>query len=226
MATAKKKASEALAPLRSRGRPPGSTSDATRARVLRAARACFAKTGYVATTNKDIADHAGITAPAIYQYFDSKSALFAATVRDAQDELVPRFRDAAAGATSARDAFRAIIVASAELHAEDPSLAAFLSALPVELMRYEDVARVMADEPSGVVAIFDAVLERGVASGELSQADAPHAMSMFLACTMGLSLYAAAIDGQHLREAVDAFVALMEGRLFRAPTTGKRPRKV
>src|SRR5207245_110662 len=76
-------------PKRRPGRPPGATSDATRARIVRAARVCFARTGYANTTNKDIADHAGITAAAIYQYFDSKTALYVETARDAQAELVP-----------------------------------------------------------------------------------------------------------------------------------------
>src|ERR1700728_267640 len=126
------------------GRPRGATSDLTRARILRAARDCFARAGYAGTTNKDIADRAGITAAAIYQYFDSKTALYAATVRDAQAELVPEFERAIAEETSSRAAFRALLAASARLHTRDPSLAAFLSSLPVEMKREPSVAQAMA----------------------------------------------------------------------------------
>jgi AcrR family transcriptional regulator len=49
------------------GRPPGSTSDATRQRILDAACECFGEKGYESTTNRDIGDRAGVTAPAIYQ---------------------------------------------------------------------------------------------------------------------------------------------------------------
>src|SRR5687768_16641702 len=125
---------------RRQGRPPGSTRDGTRARILQAARESFAKAGYAGTANKQIADRAGITAAAIYQYFDSKADLFMAVVKDAQGELVPQFREAAESAPTVRDAFRALLLASADLHAKDPSLAAFLSALPVELSRNEEVA--------------------------------------------------------------------------------------
>src|SRR2546428_338739 len=104
------------------GRPPGSTSDATRARILRAARDCFAKPGLARPTNRATADAAGITAAAIYQYFDSKTALYMATVRDAQAELVPAFRKAVASEPTARGAFSALVRASARLHAHDPSL--------------------------------------------------------------------------------------------------------
>lgn len=214
-------------PPRPRGRPPGATSDATRARILRAARESFARTGYVATTNKDIADRAGITAAAIYAYFDSKTALFAATVKDAQAELVPRFRAAAEDAPTARDALRALLLASAELHANDPSLAAFLSALPVELQRHAEVAQVMAEEPSEVVAVFQGVVERGVRAGEIPKTAADQVLAMFIACNMGLSLYAAAIDGAHLEETVSTFVSMMDGKLFQPPRTrrGARTKK-
>jgi AcrR family transcriptional regulator len=201
------------------GRPPGSSRDATRARILAAARDCFARSGYVGTTNQQIGERAGITAAAIYQYFDSKTALYMATVKDAQEELVPQFRAATAGAKSARDGLGALLLASARLHARDPSLATFLSALPVELRRHEEIASAMAEAPSEVLTIIQEVVERGVRSGEIAEAAAGHVISMFLACTMGLSLYAASIDPDHLGDAVGAFVAMMEGKLFASRAT-------
>src|SRR6185295_14928897 len=80
------------------GRPKGATRDVTRARILEAARACFAQRGYGATTNREIADKAALTPAALYQYFDSKLALFMATVRDAESVLTPRYRTAIADA--------------------------------------------------------------------------------------------------------------------------------
>jgi AcrR family transcriptional regulator len=160
------------------GRPPGATSDATRARILRAARDCFARVGYAGTTNKDIADGAGITAAAIYQYFDSKTDLYAATVRDAQAELVPEFERAIAEETSSRAAFRAMLAASAQVHARDPSLASFLSALPVELKRESSVAAALASEPSPVLEVALKMVERGVKAREIAPADAPRVVAV------------------------------------------------
>jgi AcrR family transcriptional regulator len=181
---------------------------------LRAARECFARTGYAGTTNKQIGDHAGITAAAIYQYFDSKTALYMATVRDAQSELVPRFREAVAGERTTRGAFRALLAASAVLHERDPSLAAFLSALPVELRREDEIANAMAEAPSEVLAIMEGIVARGVRAREITPATAPHVLSMFLACTMGLSLYAASFGADEYRAALDAFLALIDGTLL------------
>jgi AcrR family transcriptional regulator len=197
------------------GRPPGATSDATRARILRAARDCFAQTGYAGTTNKDIGDRAGITSAAIYQYFESKTALYVATVRDAQAELVPEFERAIAEQTTSRAAFRALLEASGRLHARDPSLAAFLSSLPVEIKREPSVAEAMASAPSPVLDVAVRMVERGVRAREIKAADAPRVVAVFLACTMGLSLYAATIGSGDFAETMEAFLALLDGGLVR-----------
>lgn len=206
------------------GRPPGSNRDVTTTRILEAARDCFARRGYAGTTNKDIAQLAGVTAAAIYQYFDSKAALYMATVSASQARLVAAFRAAVADQTTTRGALRALVIASGELHAKDPSLTGFLSALPVEIRREEEVAQAMAETPSEVVAIVVEIVERGVRAGEIVEGQAEHVVSMFLACLMGLSLYAAAIDDGHFASTVTAFVALMDGALI--GRTRQRSRRV
>jgi AcrR family transcriptional regulator len=195
------------------GRPPGATSDTTRARILAAARERFARAGFAGTTNRDIADIAGITAAAIYQYFDSKTALYVATVKDAQAELVPEFERAVAGETSTRAAFRALLSASARLHTHDPSLAAFLSSLPVEMQREPSIAEAMAAEPSPVLQVVARMVDRGVREGDIARRDAPRVIAVFLACTMGFSLYAATMEGDDFLETMKAFLALLEGGL-------------
>lgn len=204
------------------GRPPGATSDATRARILRAARDRFARTGFAGTTNKDIADQAGITTGAIYQYFDSKTALYVAAAKDAQSELVPEFERAVHAETSTRAAFRALLAASARLHARDPSLAAFLSSLPVEMQREPSIAEAMAAEPSPVLDVVTRLVARGVRAGEIARRDEARVVAVFLACTMGFSLYAATMDGGDFVETMDAFLALLEGGLVRE--RGRRPK--
>lgn len=207
---------------RGRGRPPGATRDATRARILAAARERFGLTGYGATTNRDIATQAGLTSAALYQYFDSKLELFMATVRDAESELAPRYRAVTEGARTLREAFRALVAESVKIHEEDASITVFLSALPVEIRRYPEIAEAVADAPSEVVAVFVELVDRGVARGELSAGVSPeHVLSMFIACNMGLSLYAAAIDSRALGPTAAAFDAVLEGTLFLTPRTKK-----
>jgi len=206
------------------GRPPGSTSEATRARVLAAARVCFARTGYAATTNRDIAARANLTPAAIYLYFESKTALYLATVEDAYDELLAHYRRVVAESTSLRGAFRALIATSAKLHELDPTITAFLSSLPVEILRHDELAESVRGKPTEVVAIFEQLIESAAREGEIAREMAPHVLAMFVSCTMGFSLYAAAVDGTELVAIADVFGALLDGTLFREPRR-RRPRR-
>lgn len=200
---------------RPQGRPPGATSEATTARILAAARVCFAKSGYAATTNKQIADEAGVTAAALYLYFESKTALYLATMRDAYGELVPQYRAAVAGVKSSREGLRALISSSARVHAKDPSLAAFFAALPVEMRRHDELRRPTEEAGVPVVQIFGEVIELGVRSGEIPLEAAPAVLSLFIACVMGFSAYTATIDSGGLEGILDAFGALIDGKLFK-----------
>jgi AcrR family transcriptional regulator len=198
-----------------RGRPPGSTSEATRARILAAARVCFARTGYAATTNKEIGEQAGVSPAAIYLYFASKTALYMATVTDANDELMRQFREAVAGTTSVREGFRALLTASARIHQRDPSVTAFLSALPVEMQRHDELQQAMVERPSDVVEIIDSIVNAGVRRGEVARGAAPQVVSMFVACALGFSLFASTMRASDLTDIIEAFNALCEGRLFK-----------
>lgn len=164
-------------------------------------------------TNGDIAARAGITSAAIYQYFDSKLALYVTTAREAMVEVATRMRARATGDESAAATLSGMVTTLLEVHEADPSLAAFLSALPSELQRHPEIARRLSFGQTDVPAIMGGVVERAVASGELEAKDAGRVAEMFIACMMGLSQYAA-LHGRG-RPAATAFAELLEGGLFR-----------
>ena len=62
-------------------------TDARRALVLDAARAVFAEHGLEGASIRVIAKRAGYTAGAIYSYFDSKEAIYAALLRESLERL-------------------------------------------------------------------------------------------------------------------------------------------
>jgi AcrR family transcriptional regulator len=194
------------------GRPPGSTSDATRASILRAARICFARKGFGVSTNRDIAERAGVTPAAIYQYFDSKVTLYVAAAREAATEVAADMRAGAAEGDSVADALSGMVRRLLALHEKDPSRGAFLAALPGELQRHPEIARQLTRGPKELDEIMAAVVERGVASGEIDADDAGGVADMFIACMMGLSQHAA-LHGRS-RPGAAAFAALLDGRLF------------
>ena len=211
-------------PKRQPGRPPGSSREATRARVLAAARVGFARAGYAAATNKQIADEAGLTAAAIYQYFDSKAELYLATMRDANEALIAEYRRALAGVRGVRQGLRTVLLASAELHRRDPSLSAFLSAVPVEMQRHEELGSAMREAPSEIVRIIDEIVAAGVRDGEVPAALHERLVATFVACALGISLYGAAIDGAALPAVAETLGALIEGTLLPARARRKKAR--
>jgi AcrR family transcriptional regulator len=95
-------------------------SDATRARLLAAARQLFAKRGYAATSLGDVVRRARVTKGAFYHHFASKEAIFLAVFEDAERQLVEK---AAAGARGkhARDRFLRGCIAFLEA-TQDPSV--------------------------------------------------------------------------------------------------------
>jgi len=205
------------------GRPPGNTSQSTRAKILRAARVCFAHKGFGVTTNQEIAERAGITTAAIYPYFDSKVALYVAVAREGMADVAKHMRGRPESVPGASAALSAIVISLIALHDQDPSLAAFLAAVPSERRRHPEIARRFDPGQSDVPAIIMDAVARGVASGEIERGDARRVAEMFLACMMGLSQYAAMArsgDG-----AASAFAELLDGGLFKRLPDKKRPRR-
>ncbi len=199
------------------GRPPGHTSHATRASILRAARACFAERGFALTTNREIAGCAGVTAAAIYQYFDSKLALYLATARDAVADVAAHIRAHAATGDSTAGALREVVLSLLALHDADPSLTPFFSGLRFELQRNPEIAKaIKADRDELLLAMVE-VVQRGVARGDLDAADVPRVSAMFIACIIGLSQLATLIGREPFAGTVQAFAQLLDGSLLPRP---------
>lgn len=65
--------------------------DARRGQIIDAARACFLRNGFHATSMQDILREAGLSAGAVYRYFPSKDELTAAIAADAIGRLREAF---------------------------------------------------------------------------------------------------------------------------------------
>ncbi|MEY3806305.1 MAG: hypothetical protein RIR69_1117, partial [Actinomycetota bacterium] len=69
------------------GRPADTDSTDTRDRIVVCARECFAAEGFEGTTNKDIANNAGVSSAALYHYFPSKADLYVAVCASISADL-------------------------------------------------------------------------------------------------------------------------------------------
>jgi AcrR family transcriptional regulator len=81
--------------------------EATRARLLDAARRLFAAKGYAAVGTEEVVRAAGVTRGALYHQFSGKEDLFAAVLEDVETRLVDEAAGRMQGATDPLEALRA-----------------------------------------------------------------------------------------------------------------------
>lgn len=74
-----------------------------RRQILDVALTAFSRGGYHATSMTDVADALQLTKPVVYQYFDSKRALYLELLRDVGDDLLEHVTKAAAGTGDPRE---------------------------------------------------------------------------------------------------------------------------
>jgi AcrR family transcriptional regulator len=198
------------------GRPPATNSAETRARILDAARRKFAAHGYDSASNRALADEAGLTTGAIYHYFDSKLDIYVAVYEDARELAYTRFEKAIVGIETFAGQFSATLEAAHELNLEDPTLAQFLGSSRVDAARDPILAKaVRAVEKASPIRFFQEMIELGVATGEIAEADRPLVASLVRTLTVGLT-DAVSSDPDRHRQAVNAINRLLAGDLVKA----------
>ena len=201
------------APVRRRGRPTGNTSGETKERVLLAAQRTFAALGYESTTNKAIADEAGITTGAIYHYFDSKRELYAAVLEHVSTVIYGRFREAAVG-DDLRARVHAVLDAAVALGDSDPSYAAFVVAVPTEAQRHEELAGLAAVQTRASVDFWTELVQDGV-DGLLDDVDPAVAIATLRMVSGGLARYASIADSDEYHRSVDGLKRLIDHTMFK-----------
>jgi AcrR family transcriptional regulator len=198
------------------GRPPGSSSAATRRRILDVARQSFAEFGYGGTTNRHIAAEVGITTGALYHYFDSKLDLYLAVQQYVDEVAFGRLRTALAAHESFAGQLRAVLDESHRINLEDPSIAQFLGAARVDVGRHDDLAAALRGRHNQGRALLQLMVDRGVATGEIDAADREVAGALLRTVFAGL-VDAASSRPVEQRRAMDGLIALVEGGLVRRP---------
>lgn len=194
------------------GRPPDTDPAETRRRIVDAARHEFAFRGYVAATNRAIAALSGLTTGAVYHHYSSKAELYSAVHTDAHDRVYARFTDAAAGLTSFIEMFDAVLDVAAAINADDPSLAAFIGAARIDRRRHRELAAVIPDDRIRRGAFSDRLIEVGVATGEIAEAQRGEIAAFVDVVFVGLN-DAVSDDVGRQRRAIASIKSAMRGLL-------------
>jgi AcrR family transcriptional regulator len=208
--------------VRRKGRPRAADSSETRRRILLAARACFGSSGYEQTTNKDIARAAGITQAAIYNHFASKPDLFVAVFRETQASVFGRFEEVLTACPGVIGRVKAVLEVSADLHAEDRSLASFVAVAPIEIQRHRDVRESLGDDAFVARRFFRRLVESG--EGVSPQVDRGALANALMAVASGFSQFGATVKSVRThRLAIESFKDLLDGKLLEPATSTDDP---
>ena len=179
------------------GRPCSVDSSDTRNLLVREARRSFASVGYDATTNRALAEAAGITTGAIYHYFPSKLDMYVAAYGEMQEVVQRTFEDAAAKYDTFNDKFSAILDSIAVLSSQDPTLASFVVGVASESQRHPELSKAIAPLRIGLGQFLSKLCTDAVDRGEIvSGINAQVLQDLINVVLTGLSRFSTAVDDQ------------------------------
>ena len=197
------------------GRPPAIDSAETRQKILDAARRSFARRGYDATTNKDVAEEVGITTGAIYHYFASKADLYVAVHEEVQTMIYDVFEKAIAPYATFAERIAAALDAAVEINQRDWSIAGFVVTVPDERARHAVLNERLAQFRPRRRAFFGRLVEDAVEQGEIVPDIDPVAVTDALtAVTTGLARFSTLASTDRHRQAADALKRMFDGTLL------------
>lgn len=199
---------------KSLGRPEGSSGSNTRARLLEIAASLFARQGYAELSMAEIAGAAGLTAPAIYNHFDSKDALFIETVCNMYEEIAASFLEAATGGTHWRERLFSILDMAQLVYREDAVLQRLGSVATVKASQGPERFAPILEAKTQVDHIFQDIITDAIKCGDL-----PSTLDVALAGNLLASMVMNGIGGAaHQRPSQTDFDAMVSAfKTFMSP---------
>lgn len=139
---------------------------ATRRCILEAAQRLFAAHGYHGASIRDIAQACGISNAALYYHFGSKQNLYFEVLGEYVAAVVSRLQEADTGEGTCRNRLARVALAYARTILESENL---LQTLLRDAAEFDqaDVVRVLSELSGQIPATIAAILEDGIAAGEI-----------------------------------------------------------
>lgn len=152
--------------------------EAKRRQIIEAALSCFARKGFHGTSTNEICAAAGMSPGNLFHYFPNKQAVIAAIAEDDRREMVERF----AGLAGQDDVVAAIEQLAGELlqQSADPVYARISIEIAAEAMSNSEIGKLFAANEARVKADLVALLERGIARGQVDPGLQPELAATWL----------------------------------------------
>jgi AcrR family transcriptional regulator len=185
---------------------------ATRTCILEAAQRLFAAHGYHGASIRDIVQACGVSNAALYYHFGSKQSLYFEVLREYVAAVVGQLHKADTGEGTCRSRLARVARAYARIIFESQNV---LQTLLRDLAEFDqaDIARLIPDLSRQIPATFAAILEDGIAAGQVRPVHAHRAGLLMMGMVNAMTvrrLYTQA--GTTLEQDVDLVIdVLFEG---------------
>ncbi|MGD8473837.1 MAG: TetR/AcrR family transcriptional regulator [Anaerolineae bacterium] len=160
---------------------------ATRKCILEAAQGLFAAHGYHGASIRDIVRACGVSNAALYYHFGNKQNLYAEVLRSYIAAVVEHLHEADPGEGSCRTRLLQVAIAYARviLHSEN-----LLQTLLRDAAHFdpEDIARLLPDLSDQIPEAIAAIVEDGIAAGEVRQLPSAHTGMLMMGMVNALAV--------------------------------------
>lgn len=186
--------------------------EARKRQILDAAWSCFARNGYHHTTMQDVATEAGISAGAIYRYFDGKEAVL--TAINERSQALSRVLVAATGGSDG-DPIRSLALLGGAMMRffDDPefeTIARINIEIWPELLRHEELRDRVGDELRFWRGVVTRLLAEAKARGDLREGvDAEAAAEILICAWEGMRHFRMVDRGFRPEAMVDIFRSML-----------------
>ena len=186
--------------------------DERRAHILAAARTCFVRDGFHATSMQDLLAEAGMSSGAVYRYFSSKDAMIEAIAEANLDQVVAIVRESLRRKSNAGEAIADVLDYVRGRHAED-GFAAIALLVWSEALRNPNLGRRLRES---LTAAADALTPPASA---IDADEAPDAVASALLCVLPGYLMQLAISGPETVAAVPELMRSIDPFVMCQPET-------
>ena len=139
--------------------------DATKMRILDAAKREFARLGFGGARVDSIAIRAKANKRMIYHYFSSKEELFTAVLEEAYSESGRRSANWRSTLWSPKSALDALVEFTWKYYLANPEFLTFVNSENLHKARHLKKSAIINEEYPGFVEIVQGIIDRGVAKG-------------------------------------------------------------
>lgn len=203
--------------MRKIGRPLACDGADTRRRLLVEARRSFAVDGFDATTNKNLAQSAGITTAAIYHYFPSKIEMYVAVFTDVQQLVCQTITNSVHPDCGITENISAMIDALAALTVREPAVVSFVLSVSSEAHRHPELLKAVLPVRGQIGRILLSLSESAVNRGEVNpEISAQSLEDMLMVVLAGLARFNMVYrDARRTSDLIRSMKILMAGTAFK-----------